>query len=653
MRPRPKRDTQIFPANWRNEESGNWEIGLWQQCAIYNGRFWEYKEKDEKHGRFVITNGDKELSVAVGKNKNGVSVIRIGDCQPVKCRKITGRNMSYYPSKDDRPALKDNGYRTGDSVTIVGWMKDMCPASWERGDEFVALWNDVYSGKECKEACKMDSLGRFSMTIPIVNTQEVFMDWRTMFVKTILEPGETYFFFADFSSGQTLFMGNDCRLQNELLAVDVNSGALPRIVGRDDKYTDIDFYLRQLDEYDMRFHSQLNSITAAHPTLSERCRNYLSGENLMRQAEALGQARFMCEKFMLPQNAVDYACRKYWQCIPTPYTAYSRWVNIFIRDFIDDLRSKSSQTDGLSVGALIDEGIIKVTEEERKAFDVLEAKRAKVVDAIQANPDKWREIEAEYTKENAALIAVVNAVCEDEANGKIIRGAFLMQTLKQTDGVLDSLGTPPVLRDVVLAATVIENIDHERMSFPEQVMKECAGLLQFDGMKKAIAAQNDIYVLMENGQIAENSRPKRTVGQDDVKDGEELLRKIVEQFKGQPVLIDVWGTWCVPCKMALQQSKEEYAALAPYNMVFLYLANNSQQQAVENVIKEYDVQGPDVYHYNLPKEQQEAIEKYLMVKSYPSYRLIDRDGKLLDVNADPRNLDAFKKTAERLFGDGK
>jgi hypothetical protein len=52
----------------------------------------------------------------------------------------------------------------------------------------------------------------------------------------------------------------------------------------------------------------------------------------------------------------------------------------------------------------------------------------------------------------------------------------------------------------------------------------------------------------------------------------------------------------------------------------------------------------------LPVEQQEAVERFLKVNKYPSYFLIGREGHLLDVNADPRNMDAFE---ELVKGMGK
>ena len=68
----------------------------------------------------------------------------------------------------------------------------------------------------------------------------------------------------------------------------------------------------------------------------------------------------------------------------------------------------------------------------------------------------------------------------------------------------------------------------------------------------------------------------------------------------------------------------------------------------KNVIKEYDVTGENVVHYNLPNEQQSAVENFLKVNQYPTYRLIDRNGNLLDVNADPRDLDAFESLLKMI-----
>lgn len=100
--------------------------------------------------------------------------------------------------------------------------------------------------------------------------------------------------------------------------------------------------------------------------------------------------------------------------------------------------------------------------------------------------------------------------------------------------------------------------------------------------------------------------------------------------------------------MALQQSKQEYESLKDYDLVYLYLANRSPEDAWKNVIKQYDVTSDNVVHYNLPADQQSAVEQFVGVNGYPTYRLIDRNGNLVDVNVDARSIDVLKKVLNKI-----
>ena len=80
----------------------------------------------------------------------------------------------------------------------------------------------------------------------------------------------------------------------------------------------------------------------------------------------------------------------------------------------------------------------------------------------------------------------------------------------------------------------------------------------------------------------------------------------------------------------------------------MYLANRSEEESWKNIIKEYNVTGDNIVHYNLPEAQQTAIENFLKINSFPSYRLIDQEGNILEVNADPRLLDQFVQLIESL-----
>lgn len=62
--------------------------------------------------------------------------------------------------------------------------------------------------------------------------------------------------------------------------------------------------------------------------------------------------------------------------------------------------------------------------------------------------------------------------------------------------------------------------------------------------------------------------------------------------------------------------------------------------------------GKIAVHYNLPDEQQRAIEKFLQVRSFPTYILIDKEGNIVNRDAPRPNrendlLNAVYKLLEK------
>ena len=74
IKPVEERWKQIFPSYWRDDQ-GDWKIAFFEDCAIYDCKFWNYKQRDvnPKTGEaaIVMTNGSNELKVAIGKDKKG------------------------------------------------------------------------------------------------------------------------------------------------------------------------------------------------------------------------------------------------------------------------------------------------------------------------------------------------------------------------------------------------------------------------------------------------------------------------------------------------------------------------------------------------------------------------------------------------------
>ena len=274
---------------------------------------------------------------------------------------------------------------------------------------------------------------------------------------------------------------------------------------------------------------------------------------------------------------------------------------------------------------------------------------------------------ARYEKELPQVLANINAAETEEEKQSIADAFNTSETITQFDALLkrnislldtfgflnlmdlvDSLGGDRKLRDIILAQRMIQRIDGTRTPLDSTILAFAEENIQLPAALTPVKALNDKYLVIQQRDISKLPSLKTADDVANMSAGEEILRKLIEPYKGKIILLDVWGTWCSPCKEALSHSQEEYERLKDYDLIFLYLANRSSDESWKSVIKEYEVLGDNVVHFNLPYGQQQAIEHFLNVTGFPTYKLIDRDGTILDVNADPRNLEALARLIEQL-----
>ena len=650
IKPVEERWKQFFPSYWRDDK-GDWKIAFFDDCAIYDCKFWNYKQRDvnPKTGEaaIVMTNDNEKLKVTIGKDKKGQRSIQIGNDKAMYSM-ITGRFLPDYPTKDTREGFVDTGYKE-DTVTVIGWIKDM-PEHYKQLKTFDFGYTDLFTDEQQSVSADLDEQGRFTVKIPIVNSTGFYTDWRRCFIRTMFEPGKTYFLLYDFKEGRRLFMGDDCRLQNELFkypldwkTIDLYDGAESAGKGDEELFEP---YIASVDSLLKAQYTNIDTLCEQHPTLSTRFNMYRKGNTLAQQARAFGQARFRAKGMQLSDHARRYAYDTFWTKMEKPYTLH-RDLGAFLNDYLDDASRARNAVFAFSLRDNYKE--FASNEEELAVLTRWKKWIDEVTPLVEAEPTVEAKIlkSHELDSLNADLLKEVDKIVNSPKSSKIVNGGLLISTLKQHVQTLDSLGADPFIKDIWLSRQAFSHIDHERTSLLPSVMDTIKAMIHNPVCLAMIEKQNDYYLAIENREF-DKLVLKSSDNFKDLSEGEALLKKLVEPYKGKFVLLDIWGTWCGPCKEALSHSTEEYARLKDYDIQYLYLANRSPQTAWENVIKEYNVSGPNVAHYNLPAEQQAAIERHLNVHSWPTYKLFNRDGDLLDLNVDPRDLENLARLLDQM-----
>ena len=613
----------------KDEATNDWLIGLFDEYAVYHCEFWDYAEVAKDH--IVLTKDGKRKNVKLRKNAT------IIDGEKFKTSLLATQFLPDYPTKDTRTDFIDNGYNAKDSVTIVGWLKNMPEEARDMGMFNVGV-RDVITNSEEETYAPIDSLGRFTLKMPLLNTSQVFVDWSRSNVSTVLEPGKTYFFFHDFKTGQKLWMGNDVRLQNELLAYPYlkTDIYIPREEwGKMDVW---EFKSKTDSAYTMAM-AKLKETVRLHPNLSQRYINYLKGYYQTTQGKSMMQARFAMPNWELPQEYLDYVNKECWQKAIKPYTLYRDFFSL-MSNYLDDIMRKRTWTEKWNLYDHID--VIASNDEE---ISILTKWKSWIIDAyakVDAAPTKEEKdkIADKLNADNADMIKQVNEILQGRNGQRAVVGIERVLRMKQEANVLDSLGADQIIKDIWLSYIADRVIDDTHTSMSPMAIDTLKAMVKNPFFIERIEKDNAHYLTIENREF-DKLVIKSSDNLKDISEGEALLKKIIEPYKGKFVLLDIWGTWCGPCKEALSHSTEEYARLKDYDIQYLYLANGSPQTVWETVIREYNVSGPNVAHYNLPPKQQTAIEQYLNVHAWPTYKLFDRNGNLLDLEVNPHDLETL------------
>jgi thiol-disulfide isomerase/thioredoxin len=108
---------------------------------------------------------------------------------------------------------------------------------------------------------------------------------------------------------------------------------------------------------------------------------------------------------------------------------------------------------------------------------------------------------------------------------------------------------------------------------------------------------------------------------------------VIAGFKGKVVYLDVWGTWCGPCKEELKHIPQLRSAFIDKDVVFLYLDMDEDDR--EAIWKEFiKVNGLTGIHFRKNRQTIAPLWKELLANNqdkaeyYPQYFIFDKAGKL-------------------------
>jgi thiol-disulfide isomerase/thioredoxin len=102
----------------------------------------------------------------------------------------------------------------------------------------------------------------------------------------------------------------------------------------------------------------------------------------------------------------------------------------------------------------------------------------------------------------------------------------------------------------------------------------------------------------------------------------------LEQFKGKPVLVHYWATWCEPCKVdiaRIRELQEKYQR----EIVVVGIALDEDKAALQQFLSKRPLNWPQLYE---PGGLDGRLAEDLGVLTLPTMLLLDKEGIVLERN---------------------
>ena len=624
----------------RDDATGEWLIGLFDEHAIYDCEYWDYAKVG--NGRYVLAKDDRRKEIRLKKNAVTIDGVKH------KTSVLTTKFLPDYPFKDET-AWPSGIHAEEDSVTLR-----VCVSTTRKGAGFVSFIHRLMDEKQMKELSVADAQGRFEVRMPVSgpSVMGIFNDSNhplehTFWNMLAVECGDTLLLFIDDVNERAYVMGGRyARFNNELLGGDfrpdfVRTSKLP-----------IDSTIMQQRRWMAICQTRMDSLNAVRPNLSRRFRTYYQDYTLNEfaypmllkccwpsadesQEELLQKTEAELTPLQWMRSEVPLMCRSSFRTSVSYYTST-----------LADIKQPELTDPADFIYQLHQDGKVQLTDEELQ--------KVKGFQALLANYNGDVDLNVVFQSDIIPILGkpLVAQYWDWENSEKNIPLAI---------SILDSLDLDDDTREILKAQTFMKNIDGKSNVASPRVMELAHQVINHPRFIQAIDGANQrIMDFLEEDQRrqvavapAEGTPSSLRVSEEELKDitdGRTLFERIIAPFRGYVVYVDVWGTWCGPCRGEMEHVPTLKKTLKDKPVVYLYFCNNSPEDAWRTYIRQKHLDTDNAIHYNLPRAQEGAIEHYLEVSGFPTYRLVDPSGRLMPGSAPrPSNPGRVSAAIEQLL----
>ncbi|MFK8008301.1 MAG: redoxin family protein [Saprospiraceae bacterium] len=179
------------------------------------------------------------------------------------------------------------------------------------------------------------------------------------------------------------------------------------------------------------------------------------------------------------------------------------------------------------------------------------------------------------------------------------------------------------IKSGILSKTLTNFLNYNDATGTEKYVDMFNKMSTDEKQKKAIAMAQETAMKLLKGKPAPTFNYTNTKG--------EMVP--LENLKGKSVYVDVWATWCGPCKREIPHLKELEAKYHKNeDIVFMSVSIDKMEDKEKwlKMVEEKELSGVQLM---ADKDWKSSICKDYAIRGIPRFLLIDKDGNIMDKNA--------------------
>ncbi|MBO7098683.1 MAG: TlpA family protein disulfide reductase [Bacteroidaceae bacterium] len=369
-----------------------------------------------------------------------------------------------------------------------------------------------------------------------------------------------------------------------------------------------------------------------------------------------------------PQDVNIELSSGYWFSTGHLFLAPGKEVTVLIDMMRDDTERKDRKFVGFNgYMAKLDKEFSEAFKDSQKGCEYTFPKQTDIKDMPSlVNYLEGRKAHMEGWKKSAPFMEITKEVLQQKVNMPIFMSTPELDSLTKTETFRDYLlrqhreplqNSKRFLDDYFVYASRYYAMDKEARGINADLARYCYYLPKvLDGQKveKPLIEDKSLSALYD--QAVEEYRKTIAANQKELADNvhyldmtdvapENILQTILDEYKGKAVLIDLWATWCGPCRKGHKDMAPLKEQLKGKNIQFVYITSTSSPYEDWKPMLG-DISGN---HYYLTKGQWDHLLELYQSNGIPTYAIYDADGKLTYSTVGFPGIDKIKEEIEKVL----